>query len=295
MGNPVDLLLITWNRREYVEKTVPAILASPSDFRLYCWDNASVDGSADIIASIDDTRVVARHFSRQNQRQRVPCLWFFEQARGDLVGKLDDDVLLPDDWIDRIAPLLRGSPRFGMLSCWVYMPEDWDESLAAHKIIEMEGVRIFRNMWVGGCAFLTRREHLVRYTQPLRTDNALPIDQYAMTRDGLINGFPLPLLMAHHMDDPRSPHCLMNGPGGINDRSSVTARRLGFTSPEAYGSWIAADARQILLDPVARQVERARLRRDQSLVGRIRRKLAGGMRKLFAESGTISKAPGSSP
>ena len=54
---PVDLLLITWNRREYVEKTLANLLADPADFRLYCWDNASEDGTADLIAELDDPRV----------------------------------------------------------------------------------------------------------------------------------------------------------------------------------------------------------------------------------------------
>ena len=57
---PVDLLLITWNRREYVEKTLENLLADPSDFQLYCWGNGSEDGTADLIASIDDPRVEER-------------------------------------------------------------------------------------------------------------------------------------------------------------------------------------------------------------------------------------------
>ncbi len=35
------------------------LLADPSDFRLYCWDNASEDGAADLIAKLDDPRVAS--------------------------------------------------------------------------------------------------------------------------------------------------------------------------------------------------------------------------------------------
>ncbi len=191
MSLPVDLLLITWNRRTYAEKTLSHLLASSGDFRLYCWDNASQDG--DLIASLDDPRVVRKHFSGENMMQRVPSLWFLDQAESDLVGKIDDDILLPDGWIERIAPMIRSEPRFGMLGCWIYMPEDWDQSAAQHKIVEIGGTRVFRNVWVAGQSFLARRELLRRYIVPesrSKYDYGFPIDQVAMTAAGLINGYP---------------------------------------------------------------------------------------------------------
>lgn len=272
MSEPVDLLLITWNRREYVEKTLANLFASASDFRLYCWDNASGDGTADLIASLDDPRVVRRHFSPENVKQQPPCHWFFDEAEGDVVGKIDDDILLPDGWIERIAPLIRSEPRFGMLACWIFMPEDWDESAAAHKIIEVGGTRVFRNSWVAGQSFLARRGHLVRYTQ--QGGHGFPIDQFRMSMDGLITGYPLPILFAHNMDDPRSPHCLMNRPGGMGEQAALTARMRGFETPEAYGAWIAEDARTILRESLDLQFRRRRLIKDRSLYGRIRRRLA---------------------
>ncbi|MEQ9022138.1 MAG: glycosyltransferase, partial [Pseudomonadales bacterium] len=127
-------LLITWNRRDYVEKTLSNLLVDPSDFRLYCWDNASQDGTADLIASINDPRVVKRHFNKENVNQYEPCIWFFETATSDVIGKVDDDILLPAGWTERIAPMIRQEPKFGMLGCWIFMPEDWNESLAQKNI-----------------------------------------------------------------------------------------------------------------------------------------------------------------
>ena len=272
ISGPVHLLLITWNRREYVEKTIKTLLADPSDFHLYCWDNASSDGTADLIASIDDPRVAKQRFSKENVKQREPFLWFLEQSDGDLVGKIDDDILLPPGWTQRIAPILRREPRFGTLGCWPYMPEDWDESLASHKIIELAGVRVFRNPWVAGHSFLARRDCLKQFISP-PTGYGLPINQFGMTRAGLINGYPLPLLQVHNMDDPRSPHCLMNRNSGLGEHAALTARVLGFESAEAYGQWIAQDARQIQRDPIEIQLRRHSWRNDRTLVGRARRKV----------------------
>lgn len=273
MPEPVDLLLITWNRRTYVERSLPDLLADPADFRLHCWDNASTDGTADIIAGLDDPRVVARHFSKQNVKQRDPCLWFFDRAAGDLVGKVDDDLLLPTGWTERIAPLLRREPRFGMLGCWVFMPDDWDEELGAHKVIAAGGARVFRSIGFAGAAFLARKETLRRYILPPEQGYGLPIDRTGMSLDGLINGCPLPLLLAHHMDDPRSPHCLANTSGDGQSPASVTARVLGFSTQAEYAAWITADARRSLLEPFDQELAQERRKRDRSLPARLRRKV----------------------
>ncbi|MEQ1546822.1 glycosyltransferase [Methyloglobulus sp.] len=268
---PVDLLLISWNRREYLEKTIANLLADPADFRLYCWDNASEDGTADIIASLNDPRVVQKHFSKENIKQRTPSLWFFDQAQSDVVGKVDDDILLPHGWIERIAPLIRGNRNFGRLSCWNYMEDDWDEDLAAHKIITVDGVKVLRNVWVGGTSFLARLENLIPFIQSEPAGHGFPIDQFLMTKAGLINGYPLPMLFAHHMDDPRSKYCLMNNTGLVGEHDSATARHFGFTNADDYGKWIAADAQKILSDPFLLQFKRMRINRNQSLFGKIRR------------------------
>jgi len=277
---PVDLLLITWNRLEYVQKTLEHLLADPSEFRLYCWDNASEDGTADLIAELDDPRVVARRFSKQNVMQRPPCLWFFETAKGDLAGKIDDDILLPHGWTRQIAPMLRGEPRFGMLGCWIFMPEDYDEEMAARNVAACGPWRVLRVVTRAGQSFLGRRDVLRSHIVPEGRTHGFPVDQTAMSLAGMINGFPLPLLYAHNMDDPRSEHCLMRRSGTIGAQAALTARKRGFETAEAYAEWIAADARKKIGTPIDVQLHQSRLRRDRSVLGRTRQRLAGFARRL---------------
>lgn len=253
MSQPVDLLLITWNRREYVEKTLPNLLADPSDFRLYCWDNASTDGTADLIASINDPRLVKRHFNKENAVQYQPCLWFFETATSDVIGKIDDDILLPEGWTERIAPMIRKEPKFGMLGCWIFMPEDWNETLAQHNIVELSGERVFRCMGIQGQSFLARRDYLIRYHK--KTRHGLPVARFTMSVDGLVNGYPVPLLYAHNMDDPRSPMNVKTKSGPLGLDSALSARNLKFDSAEAFGQWIAADALRRQTVPFDKQMQ----------------------------------------
>ncbi|MDP8236579.1 MAG: glycosyltransferase family 2 protein [Candidatus Erginobacter occultus] len=269
----VDILLVTRDRRRYLERTLAHLLADDYPFRLYLWDNGSRDGSAEILAGLEDPRVAARHFSRENRGQREPFLWFLDRGEGDLAGKIDDDILVPPGWIGRIAPLPRREKRFGLLGCWTFLPGDWDEELARPKIVELAGVRVFRNLWIGGAAWLARKEHLRRYLAP-PGDYGVPLDQYRMTDDGLVNGYPLPLMIARHLDDPRDPEYREAGTGAL----SATASRKRFKFPEDYGRWIANDARKILTEPLSAQLARYRLRRDPTTWGTFRRFL----RKLSA-------------
>jgi len=240
MPDPVDLLLITRNRRQYLEHSIRALLATDSHFRLYCWDNGSTDGTADVIASLNDPRITSKHYSSTNMNQTHPCLWFLEKSRASIVGKLDDDNLLPAGWIERLAPLVRDNVRLGMLGAWTFMPNDFYPDLARKNVVRIGAAEILRATHIAGCSFLSRKEHLQRYLCP--RVNGLPVDRIQMTRDGLISGYPLPLIEAHNMDDPRSPHCLYTRTDTLHPSASFTARRLGFSSPEEYAEWIASNA-----------------------------------------------------
>lgn len=275
MSQPVDLLLITWNRREYVEKMLPTVFDDPSDFRVYCWDNGSKDGTADLIRSIDDPRLVKRHFNPENVGQYEPCMWFFETATSDVLGKIDDDIMLPAGWIERFAPMIRKEPRFGMLNCWIFMPEDWDETLAEHNIVEVAGERVFRCVSTAGHSFLARREHLLRYKVKMGQgySHGLPVERIMMSINGLVSGYPLPLLYAHNMDDPRSPMNVKTKTGSLRADSAQTARNFGFESAEAYAEWIAAEACNRQKVPFDKQLKWERLSRDQTLMGKVKWKL----------------------
>ena len=183
---------------------------------------------------------------------------------------MDDDILIPGGLFSIIAPLLRGNPAFGMLGAWTFMTGDWNEKLARPKIMELDGIRIFRTLRLGGTAFLVRREYALRYLKNKPHHYGLPLDQILMAENGLINGYPLPLLLAHHMDDPRSPHYLND----LGEHASITFRRKLFKSSAAYARWIADDARRMISEPLDAQIKRYRLHRDRSVRSRLKRLLA---------------------
>ncbi len=271
----VDLLLLTWNRREYVEKTVPNLFADPADFRVYWWDNGSTDGTADLAASWSDPRIVARRLAPKNVLQAIPTQWFLGRCTGDVIGKVDDDTLVPHGWTETLAAAVRERRELGMIGCWTFWPDDIElhREAALRKVVAAGRHRILRDIAIGGTAFLMRWELAVRYLQKDGDGTVFPIDRIRMTRDGLISGWYYPELWAEHMDDPRSAHCQMNRSGRIDGKDALTARVQGFTRPEMFLEWIKADARDKLTTSVRTQVWRHRVRgsRWYQLLGKVRR------------------------
>ena len=265
-----SILMVSWNRREYYERTMAHLLADPSDFRLHLWDNGSEDGLADYIAGLRDDRIVERHLNPTNVGQYEPWHWFVKGCTTGVGGKLDDDILGEAGWMTRFADMLVAEPQFGLLGAWVFLPEEWDAGVAAHKIKQVGDYEIFHNVWVAGCIFLGRIETLRRFSLHDPLVRGVPIDHKAITRAGLISGNPLPISFAHNQDDPRSPYCRMNRPGGWDQFAAYTARMQKFSGPEEYSQWIARDARDILETSIADQLN---LFEPPTMLKRITRKL----------------------
>jgi len=258
MHRQPGLLLISWNRREYIEKTLPRILDDPSDFTLYLWDNGSRDGTADIICDVDDSRVAAKHFSRENVGQQKPWFWFLEKCRHAILGKIDDDILLPSKWTESIGSAVARNPQIGMLGCWAFMGSDWNEHLAQKNIVEVSGGRVFRAVGIAGHSFLARRERLLKYAYTPKRPG-LPVDRVRMTLNGYLSGFLYPLIRAHNMDDPRSPLNRYTRLGcELSEFCALTAKNRRCRTAEAYATTIADDARRIQEVPIDEQVARVR-------------------------------------
>jgi glycosyltransferase involved in cell wall biosynthesis len=246
--------MVTWNRREYFARSVANVLADPSDFRLCFWDNASSDGVRDIIAGLKDERIAAKHFADENVGQFQPWHWFLENCSGDIIGKLDDDIIGEHGWMARFANMISEFSQLGVLGAWVYLRSEWDETAARHKFTKVGPYTIFQNLSVPGGIFLARRSLLEKFSSKDPTRLGVPIQQSRICKAGFINGYPYPISFADHLDDPRSPHCRMNRPGGWDQFAAYSARMRHFSGPAEYGRWIAADARKVLETSVQEQL-----------------------------------------
>jgi len=242
----VDILLITWNRKEYVEKTLNHLLSDNSTFNLYCWDNGSTDGTSELVASYKDARIKKVYQSKSNVMQAEPTRWFLKYCTSEVIGKIDDDTLAPHGWIDKILPLVSHYKNIGMIGCWTFLPEDYERNKesADKKVIHIDNHSILQNFWIGGTAFLMRKELALKYLDK-GDGTAFPVKRGEMSIDGCISGWYFPLLVADHMDDPRSINCMVRD-GDDGEPIALTAKVRGFKTQSEFLEWIKIDADNIL-------------------------------------------------
>lgn len=275
--------MITWNRLEYVKKSTANLLADPSDFRLFIWDNGSKDGTADYIASLADDRIVEKHFCPVNILQGFPTQWFLERSSSPVVGKIDDDTLAPHHWIDTIGDAVSRHGEFAMIGCWTYWGDDFERNRekAMKKVVTIGGHQVIHNKHIGGSAFLVRKELALKYFMKNHNGREFPINRVKMTEDGLISGWYFPLLVAEHMDDPRSKHCLMNRPGGMDGQAALTARSRGIGTPAAYQQWIMKDADLAMSTSVSRQMKMyyKNTGKKNTFLGKMKSAIKGSLKK----------------
>jgi glycosyltransferase involved in cell wall biosynthesis len=201
----IGIIYITWNRLDYVRQSLPALLKRTGmDFSLFIVDNSSTDGTLDYVSrSLRDKRIKAVIRNGSNMRQRIPTNWLWENCGADLLGKFDDDIMVPDGWLEGIAGVFDGaSKRLGAVGGCHFHSDDIMASDYNHNIVHIGGgVRVVRQPYIGGCCYLIPRE-VIKENGLINTN--WTNYQNALHRKGYINGYVYPFIKIMNMDDPRT-------------------------------------------------------------------------------------------
>lgn len=136
MGRLVTVVLVTWNSAKYLRRCLEGIAQqSHRELELIAVDNASVDGSADLVAQLaPEARVIRNDTNRGfaaavNQGLAV--------ARGEFVLFVNPDAFLEPDYIARvIAALDAAGPSFGSATGRLLRP---------NGVIDSKGIRMTRS------------------------------------------------------------------------------------------------------------------------------------------------------
>lgn len=202
----VDILYITHNRPRYTKKSLPALLRACDDkTRVWIWHNGSDSETQSIVESyLKDPHIYRYQYSRENVGLSQPQNWIWSHSDAWLIGKVDDDILVTREFILTLKEYHHINPRFGVLSAWNYGPDDFDPTLAQKKIIRFGHKDLLQHSWVGGGSYLMKRQ-CVRSAGLLPEGASFPKYCTKLAWRGWINGWPVPLVLADHMDDPCSP------------------------------------------------------------------------------------------
>jgi GT2 family glycosyltransferase len=163
-GRAIAVVVLTHNRLHLLRKCVENVLlrSSPATAEIVVWDNASTDGTADYLASVDDPRLrIVR--SEENIGQNAYARAFAQTTSPYLV-ELDDDVVdAPANWDATLLDAFLRLPTVGFLAADLEDDEHDEASRVRHHVrpheytlVEENGVRLLRGPTGGGCAMTSR-------------------------------------------------------------------------------------------------------------------------------------------
>lgn len=156
--NPVSAVISTWNKKEDLRENLLSIrkqTCKPDEIVVV--DNCSTDGTVEMIREeFPEVRLIVMPHAGYGA-----CETFnigFKSARHGYIAILDDDVVLPPDWLEKMMKKYQGEPEeTALISSNVVepgMPEEYRMSPAFKAERYMSTFR--------GCASLARKEVLER-------------------------------------------------------------------------------------------------------------------------------------
>ena len=160
----IAIVVLTHNRVGLLEKCVENVLkpTSSATREIVIWDNASTDGTAAYLESLDDPRirvVLSETNIGQNAYGRA-----FQLTKAPYMIELDDDVVsAPVGWDATLLAAFKRLPQIGFLAADL---EDDPHDLASryrhhirpheYTLVVENGVRLLRGPVGGGCAITSR-------------------------------------------------------------------------------------------------------------------------------------------
>ncbi|MBI3463244.1 MAG: glycosyltransferase [Planctomycetes bacterium] len=158
------LLMVTYNRLQYTKLALDAVLQLDyPDLELVVSYNASSDGTVEYLKSrLDGIRHARLILSPTNKGVVSPMnsVWFSDHG-AKLLVKVDNDTLVPRELLRRLAECHVRSSHFGAVSGFHFRQEG--EAIADEKnVVTVNGVKVLRQRFVGGCAVMMRKEVLDR-------------------------------------------------------------------------------------------------------------------------------------
>ncbi len=163
----ISIVLVTCNRRHLLEACLKNVLGRLSEEtgQIVIWNNASVDGTRELLDAFDDPRAQVIH-SEENLGTNAFAR-AFKLARGEHLIELDDDIIdAPENWDRIMREAFDALPGFGFLAAACV---DDGKSVAseimyrrdAHKYTPqtINGVNILDGPTGGWCSITSREAY----------------------------------------------------------------------------------------------------------------------------------------
>ena len=246
--------MVTHNRPEYTDMSLSTLCSRVHDkARIVIWDNASSEKTIRVLKKFESkSSIETIIYSKKNLKLREPTNWFWKNYSGaDFFSKVDDDCLVPEHWCDILVKAHNDVKQAGILGCWRFFPEDFNEILAMKKIQTINGHQIMRNCWVEGSGYLMKGA-VIRELGLIKKNESFTTYCLRAASKGYINGWYFPFLFQEHMDDPRAEHTLLKTDNDLSAHPPLTAKNFNVTTIDQWTDWLKDNALRLQiasLDP----------------------------------------------
>jgi len=262
----IRILMITYNRPSYTELSLKTLCENiPESAKIVIWDNASEEPTRSVVKKYENhPRVERIIFNSTNEKLRRPTNWFFGNYRdADFLSKVDDDCLVPVRWCEILQQAHIDIPRAGILGCWRFFPEDFNEEVASKKIFRYGNHQVMRNCWIEGSGYMMKRDVLDEIGL-LREGESFTTYCIRAAAKGFINGWYYPFLFQEHMDDPRAEHTGIRSEEDFKKLIPLSAVTFNIQNKEAWIQRLRQSAQRLQgysIDPYDFIGVRAKLKR----------------------------------
>ncbi|GIF64200.1 hypothetical protein Ais01nite_22350 [Asanoa ishikariensis] len=277
MSGGIDILMITYDRPEYVRLSLPHLLDSRTDdARVWLWHNGSDEATLAAVEEFrHDPRVHRFHHSPTNAGLREPTNWLWAESTGDYLSKVDDDCLPDKSWLDVLRRAHEDVPEFGVIGTWRFPESDVRQELVDRKLASYAGGhRLMRNHWVQGSGYLLKRA-MVERTGPLAEGDSFTSWCLRAARLGFVNGWVYPFLPEDHLDDPRSPRTIYHTDEDFMARRPLSAQKTGVRTVAEWTEQMKRSAYVVQAASLDLREYSGWRQRGRSLSKRVRRAITG--------------------
>ena len=161
----VHILYLTFNRLFYTKKTLPALLESADTVscQIRIVDNGSTDGTVEYLQKLSHPRIERVIYNNKNKGLVKPTKQFWKDSHSELVGKIDNDILVPKGWIEKLVDAHQKIPELGVVGYCHFRKEDFNNNKVKKKVENINGIYIRRQPWIGG-NYIIKSHHLNKYS-----------------------------------------------------------------------------------------------------------------------------------
>jgi GT2 family glycosyltransferase len=249
----ISLVMFTYNRIEYTKLSLQTLMDNTYyPFDLVIVDNNSTDGTQSWLEEFrkqHPDRIKNIIYNSKNYGLPGPTNSFWQSTAADLLGKVDNDTLVPEGWLERLIEAHIKIPNLAVIGGYHFRPEDFNECAASKNIYTESGISVLTDTHIGGCCYLMKRSIQKKYglmeVHPILKTHGWTQYQWRLAKEGHIVGYLYPLIQLEYMDDPRSEKCLIDKKYKDYSCQIWKERGINLQSTKQLVDWIRNDAARI--------------------------------------------------